>query len=369
MIEKKPSETRSTLAEQTSRPARALPITWWWLVSALAVALFLALGGLILFRDLARVLMLLVLGVSIANALAPLINWFDERVHLPRTPAIVLIYIFVVLIIASIVWLTVPVVIAQVKGLAAEVDKWMPQITGWLTKLGLDTNGLLGSVSSVASSVGGLLISLPAKIFSSLFDFVLVLFISLYWLFLMNGIRKFFLSFFPQSDRPRIELILIEIGNSMGGYLRGAAIDGAIFGVSKFIVLTILGVPYALTLGILAGVLEFFPVIGAIIAGTLAILVALSVSPTLALITLIAVIVLQQLENHILVPLVMRSQTSTSPLLAVLAIVAGGTVGGILGAIVGIPIVSVLDVLTRLVIAPAIRKANGVEGRTEEEGT
>jgi putative heme transporter len=355
------TDDRSTMIKNFSEPVRARPVTFWWAVTALTLSLLLALGGIILARDLARVFALVVVGVSIANALAPVVTWLVEHIHLPRTVAILLVYLLLVLIFVIVLWRVIPVLVAQVRALITQIESLVPQITSTLSTTGLDPAALLGSFSSITSRIGGILFALPATVFSSLLDFVLVIFVSLYWLVLMNSMRGFFLSFFPEEQKPRVHHVLSEMGGSMGGYLRGSAIDGLIFATLKYIGLLIIGVPYALTLGILAFVLEFFPTIGAIVSATVATLVGLSVSPTLALVTLIFTILLQQGENHILVPLVMRSQTSISPLLAVLAVVAGGAIGGILGAVAGIPIVSALDVLVRLVIAPAIRRANGVK--------
>jgi predicted PurR-regulated permease PerM len=366
-MEKKIVGLRPAQPEKITQPARAQTVNWWWLVSALTVALILALGTLFLIRDLARVFALLILGIAIANALAPVVNWLEKHLHLPRPAAILVVYLILVVLFAAVIWTMIPVVITQVKALGQQINAWVPQITSWLSQFGLDASTLIGSFSSIASRLGDILLSLPTTFFSALLDFVLVIFISLYWLILMNGIRGFFLSFYPVASHSQYQAILSETGRAMGGYLRGAAIDGAIFGILKYIGLVIIGVPYALTLGVLAAVLEFFPTIGAIFSASVATLVALSVSPTLALITLVFTLILQQLENHILVPLVMRSQTSISPLLAVLAVVAGGAIGGILGAVVGIPIISALDVLIRMVIAPAVRKANGVKKRQEEE--
>ena len=354
------------LTKDMVEPHRAQPVSWWWFVTALTAALILGLGSIILIRDLARILSILILGISIANALAPVVNFLEHNMRIPRAAAILIVFLLLVLIFALILYITIPVLVSQVKNLFQNASTWVPQVISWLAQFGFDRNTLLNSFSSMTSTVGSLLISLPSAIFNSLLDFVLVIFISLYWLILMNGMRRFFLTFFQHEDRDRVENILQELGKAMGGYLRGAAIDGLIFGAFKYVGLLIIGVPYALTLGVIAASLEFFPTIGAIISATIASLVALSISPTLALITLGYTIVLQQAENHILVPLVMRSQTSISPLLAVLAVVSGGAIGGILGAVVGIPIVSAADVLIRMVIGPAIRRANGVV-LTEEE--
>jgi predicted PurR-regulated permease PerM len=239
------------------------------------------------------VIAVLILGVSIANALAPVVQWITDHLGIARSITIILIYLVFVLLFGVIIYINFPVFFAQVKSLIDLLNVWAPQAINWLGQAGFDANTLLNSFSSVSSRLGGLLFALPATIFSSLLDFVLVIFISLYWLILMKGMRDYFLSFFPASNRPQVVNVLSEMGSAMGGYLRGSAIDGLIYGTAKFIGLSVIGVPYALTLGILAATLEFFPTIGAIISALAATLVALSVSPTLALITLAFTVVLQ----------------------------------------------------------------------------
>ena len=127
--------------------------------------------------------------------------------------------------------------------------------------------------------------------------------------------------------------------------------------------LQVIGVKYPLVLSLISVLMEFVPVLGAVIAGTLIVGVAFLQSPTQALIVLIFEILLQQSENHILVPNVMHSQTDISPLLAVLAIFAGGTLGGLIGAFIAIPLASALQVLVRDVVAPAVRRHIGATGK------
>lgn len=335
-----------------------MPFSWWWIVSALAMGLIFGIGGLELIRLLARPIALLILAVSIASALAPVVDWLSIR--LPRSLAVILVYFILVLIIVGVLSATVPLLGAQVRELFREMRVWLPMAADWLAQFGFDPQGLRGTLLSEAGQLGMLFIRLPIALGRTIFELVLVLFMSLYWMFLIPSIKQFFLSFFPADRKGSVTPVLTHMGTEMGGYLRGAAINGIILGVAKYVGLLIIGVPYALTLGALAALMEFFPTIGPTISGTIATLVALSVSPRLAVITAMYAIILQQTEGHILVPLIMRSQTEISPLLAIFSIVAGAAIGGLLGAVIAIPTASVITVLVRRVIAPALRRANGV---------
>ncbi len=339
-----------------SRPR--LPFSWWWPVSVLAVGLILGIGGLELVRLLARPLGLLVLGVSIASALAPVVERLSAKI--PRTAAVILVYAVLVLLIVGIFSAAVPLLAGQIRSLFARMRVWLPQISDWLAGFGFDPQGLRATFLSEAGQFGIMFFRLPVSVGRTIVEIVLVLFLSLYWMFLAPGIKQFFLSFFPADQKGFVTRLVADMGTEMGGYLRGSAINGLAIGAVEYVGLLLIGVPYALTLASLTAFLELFPTIGPVISGVFVTLVALSVSPRAALITLALAIALQQTEGHILVPLIMRSQTNVSPLLAVFSIVCGAAIGGLLGAVIAIPIAAILSLLIRRVIAPAIRRANGV---------
>ena len=167
--------------------------------------------------------------------------------------------------------------------------------------------------------------------------------------------RRFVGSLAPEGQQSRLDDILSSALEAMGGYVRGVALNGVIIGVLTYAGMLVIGVDYALVLGLLAGVLEMVPVIGPIVAAVPMVAVALLHSPTQALVALIYVTVLQQAEANLLVPFIMRSQTKVSPLLVIVALVAGSAVGGVLGALVAIPLAAGLRVIVREAVAPAVR--------------
>ena len=348
---------RGLKGELPGRPGPRL--SWWFIMSAIAVGLILGIGGLQLFRMIVRPLALLVLAVSIAAAIAPVVERLSRR--MPYALAVGLVYVTLILVIGGILGSTVPLMVSQIRGLFSESRGFFRNLAQQLALLGIDSNAIVGTLMNEVGRVGQLMLTLPFNIVSTLFEFVVVLFLSLYWLILMPGTRRFYLSFFNQAQRPLATTLISQMGSAMGGYLRGSAINGLIIGVLEYIGLVIIGVPYALTIGALAGLLEFFPTIGPLLSGTLAVAMGLSISPRTALIVLIFAILLQQLEGHILVPIIMRSQAEISPLLSILAVISGASIGGLLGALIAIPLVSAITVLVKLVIAPAVRAANGVK--------
>jgi predicted PurR-regulated permease PerM len=217
--------------------------------------------------------------------------------------------------------------------------------------------------SQLAGGAPGTSRSLPMAITTGLLDFIVMVFISIYTLLGKSGMRKFVLSLLPEDKRPRVREVMSSMADAMGGYIRGAVVNGLIMGVLTSLGLLILGVRFALLLGTLTGILELVPVIGPILAGAIIVALALLQDPTKALEALIFMIALQQLEGHILVPNIMRSQTDISPVLSIVALLAGAEIGGLLGLAVSLPIAAALTVLIREVVAPAIRRQTGA-GKT-----
>jgi predicted PurR-regulated permease PerM len=154
----------------------------------------------------------------------------------------------------------------------------------------------------------------------------------------------------------------------MGGYLRGAFLDGVIVGLTTYVGLLVIGVDFPLILGLIAGLLEIVPAVGPIMAAVPILLVSLLQSPTTALISLIFMLAVHQFEGNIVFPNVMRSQTSISPLLVLVGLLSGFAAGGTLGALTAIPLVAVGRVFLLQVIAPAIRRETGAPEPSREPG-
>jgi predicted PurR-regulated permease PerM len=336
------------------------PLSWWWVVTALAAALIIGGSALVALWQLARPLAVLILGISIAASLAPFVERLSRRV--PRAVAVVSVYVLLAVVLVVIGWVVVPPLARQVRGVSDNLPALISRVQSIVNQWDqLSDGSLVGALLSQLGQLGARLVSLPFAVASSVFDILLVVFISIYWLLLAPSMERFVLSLFPEGQREGVGQLINDMGAAMGGYLRGAVINGLIVGMLVYIGMLVIGVDYALVLGLIAAVLEVVPVIGPIISGTIIVVTALLQSPTKALIALGFVIIMQQAENNLLVPNIMRSQTNISPLLGILAIFVGGAVGGLLGAIIAIPVAAALRVFVLQVIAPAIRRQTGAE--------
>jgi len=338
-----------------------------------AITLALSLALLWLAWTFARPLALLVAAIILANALEPVVDWMLRWMR--RTFAIATIAIAAFAVLAIGIAVVVPNVMSQIDDVAQTLpnliergrqlaEQYVP-VTGGIgaSLLEPSNNESSGSGSSGSSSR---VTSLPLAVVSSGFEAVLVVFLALYWLASMPTLRAFLLSLIPPEHEEQTRSVFEEIGQTMGGYVRGVLIEALLIAVIVFLGLWIIGVEYPLALAVLAGIGEFMPYVGPILAAAPAVLLALLESPTLALVVLGFYVILQLVEGYLLFPFVVGQQSEIPPLLIILGLMAGGAVGGVLGALVAIPLAGALRIVAIRVIAPAIRRRTGGIRRSAE---
>lgn len=366
-------EPRTPRFDDLTRHRPSQPGVAWWRAGAIfGVAVLLALIGADVFWLLVEPLTLILVAIVIAQALAPVVRYANKVI--PRTIAVILVYLALVLVLALMGWLFLPTLVSEGQAILTDLPKFTSRARSWLSSLnipggGESSNQVIAWAETMLMNLSGRLSSLPMTIFSSLIDVILVIFMSAYWLIFTPALRRFTLSLFPQEKRPWVDSVLDEMGATMGGFVRGTLIDAAAIGILVYIGLTIIGVQYVLLLAILSGFGELIPIIGPILSAVPAVLVAFMESPTQAAIVIVFFLVLQQLESNLLVPLIMRNQADVPPLLSLVAVVIGAALGGILAAILAIPVFGALRILIVRIVAPAERDWTGVEDAPNEVGT
>jgi predicted PurR-regulated permease PerM len=203
-------------------------------------------------------------------------------------------------------------------------------------------DNFFGSFSGI--SLGGV-ISGAKGFFNGVFGFILVIVLSFYILQNNKGVEGAVVAYVPKQHQKRTLSIYRKISGKMTAWLRGQVILGLIIFAVTLVGLSILKVNYALTLAVIAGLLEVLPIIGPIVAGGLAVLIALTQSPLLALIVMGFYLLVQQLENHILVPQVMKKSLGLNPIAVILAIIIGGKLLGFIGILISVPVTAAIGVL------------------------
>jgi predicted PurR-regulated permease PerM len=337
----------------------ALPPNPVRVVIAAAVALFLVLTFERLIWVIAYPLALIFGGVVIAQGIAPLVEWPAR--YVPRSVAVVGVYLALLAATGVGAWMFVPIVIAQATALAADlprfeaalqrvVDRWSP--------VGMER--IVSSVGGYAGQFSGMLLELPLTLVAAGANLVLVFFLSLYWLIAQPRLRGWALSLVPDEHRDTIRDVLGEVGSTVGGYVRGVLISALAVGALTYAGLLLLGMPSAVALAVLAGVGELIPVLGPFLAGIPAVAVALATGAVDPLLVVAFYVGLQQVESNILIPLVMRGQAQIPPLLSLMAFLIGAAVGGVVGALIAIPLFGALRVVVVRMLVPAQRELAGI---------
>jgi predicted PurR-regulated permease PerM len=213
------------------------------------------------------------------------------------------------------------------------VEKVRAQVkNGGATKL----LGLSGAALSVTKSVITIIAATVTIIFLTFF-------------MLLEGgawLERFF-SLFPERSQKRWRAVGHDVYRTVGGYVTGNLLISVIAGVSVTIVLLIMGVPYAVALGLLVAVLDLIPLAGATVAGVIVVLVAFLHSVPAGIVLLVFIIAYQQLENHFLQPVIYGRTVELSPLVVLISVLVGAELAGILGALAAIPVAGSIQVIVR----------------------
>lgn len=311
--------------------------------SRTVVFITLFLIGLWIIYQILDLILLLFVALIFMSALSPVVS-FLQKLKLPKALGIALMYIFILAILIGLLTISFAPLIEQ----TSRLIQVLPSAASDLLQIGnFDTN----LVQRELGNLTGNLFSFTKGLLNNVITIILLLVLTFYLLLERENLEKRTASLFVGQEE-RIRKILIEVEDKLGDWLRGQLLLSLIIGVLTFIGLTLLQIPYALPLAIWAGLLEVVPVIGPIISAIPAILLSLTISPVLAAGTAAMFFVIQQLENHIIVPQVMRKAVGLNPLVVILAIAVGGRLLGIGGALLAVPIVVVGQIIvTDILIA------------------
>jgi predicted PurR-regulated permease PerM len=363
MVEIQPEPDDAAQNREPAEPMRVRDIPAdlaWKLAGAIAVALVAGFLLLDLVHIMIRPLGILLAAIVVAMALAPIVNALERWV--PRLLGIVLVYLALALILVGFGMMLIPPLISQATNLVENMPDHAEQMRDWFERY--ENTGLPASgeqLSGVLEPAAGLLIEVPTVIVLTGLEIMIAAFVSLYWLHSMPRLKAFTVSLFAPLRQPQVETVLGNMGERMGGYVRGVVIAGTVVAAAVYVGLNLLGIQYALLLAMVSFLGEFFPNVGPVLAAIPAVIIALFHSPQLALIVILFYIGIQQVESLILTPFIMRGQAHVPPLVATFAVFTGFVVGGVLWALLAIPVAGAAMVLVTDVIAPSIRRRSGSE--------
>lgn len=301
-------------------------------------AFILAVWVTYLIRDL---LLLLFVAVILMSALSPLVSFFT-KLKLPKTLSIAITYIIIIAALAGLFAIVLPPLVEESSRLIVSLPPVLAQI---FNITGIDKSVLQSQLTTLSKN----LFSITLAIFDNLLTLIFLLVLTFYLLLERESLEDRLASFFVGREA-RIRKSVIQIEEKLGAWLRGQLLLSLIIGFLSYIGLTVLNIPYALPLAVVAGLLEVVPVIGPIISAIPPILIALTISPILGLGVTAMYFVIQQLENHLIVPQVMRRAVGLNPLVVILAIAVGSRLLGFAGALLAVPIAVVLQIIVTEII-------------------
>lgn len=286
---------------------------------------------LYLIRD---VILMLVLALIIASAISPIISWL-KRYLFSRILTVIIIYISALIIFTFVTYLIIPVIFNQAQDLIQNLPLYYQKLNVWLAQFYLFAPEQI-NFSYLKGSFGAL--NVATNIFGSVI-FIMVVIVISFWLSIQErGIENFLRNIAPAASEEYIVHLWLRVKHKIGLWLQGQLLLSALVGLLVFFGLTILSIPYALILALLAGLLELMPIIGPILASLPAIVLGFLISPLLGSLTLLLYLTIQRLENDIFIPLVMQKMVGVSPIFVIISLLIGAQLLGILGMVISVPL-------------------------------
>jgi predicted PurR-regulated permease PerM len=317
-----------------------------------AAGIAVTIGAVELLLRARSVLILIVVALFIAAGLDPVARWLTRR-GLPRWAAVVLVLLAVFVILGGFIASAVPPLAAQTSALVNEMPKYMHELQDHNSTLGkLNAKyhvqqRLTSLLSSKGTALIGGVLGAGELVISAFSSMVLVLVLTVYFLASMDQTKTFFYRLIPQSRRERGILLGEEIFTKVGGYVLGNVLTSLIAGAGTFFWMLAWGIPYPLLLGLLVALLDLIPVIGSWVGGTIVTLVALTVSLPVAVATLVFYVCYKLAEDYFIVPRVMGRTVRVPALVSLIAVLLGGVLLGIVGALIAIPVAAAISLLLR----------------------
>ncbi|NQX35388.1 AI-2E family transporter [Herbiconiux sp. VKM Ac-2851] len=326
------------------------------------------LGGLMAialgfaFTQLSTVVICIIGALFLALGLDPLVRWLTRR-RIPRGFSILIVFVLVIAFAAAVFLLVIPAVVDQVAELVQNLPGAIAAVTKepWFTRVFGDTSGSEQLEKDLASflsdpvnlvSLGGGVLKIGTAVANGVSGGILVVVLTLFFLGSLDAVKNSFYVLVPMSRRAAVVDITDQIVGSIGKYVSGQVLLAATNGVFGFIAMVLVGVPYAGALAVVAFLLALIPLVGTVISAVLVTFVALTVSPLTAVIIGVYFLVYMQVEAYVLSPRVMNKAVDVPGILVVIGALVGGTLLGVLGALIAVPVVASVLIVVKQVVVP-----------------
>jgi len=357
-------------------PSQPYDWTFRRVVWATLVFISVILGFWLLYR-FNQVVFILFIAIVIGTVIRPAVAWLHQR-GLPRIAGVILVYLLLLILFTGFLLLLFPLIFEQSRTIAAAMPGYYQNLREWMVNY---PNQLIVHLSEsipatltgpkpaqqtgqeVMASAGQALdyVALAAKV---IFVTIVILVLAFYWT--LDGPRTIqsLLLLVPQDQRESISELISAMETKVGFYIAGQGVLCLVIGIMALVAYLLIGLPNALVLALVAGVLEAVPMIGPLLGAIPAALVALSIAPDKLIWVIVATVVIQQLENSLLVPRVMSKAVGVNPFVTLLALFAFSSLFGVAGALMAIPMAAIIQLLlNRFVFHPAAMEPEVSAGR------
>lgn len=304
------------------------------------------LSGYVVYQ-IREIILLLFISFILMTAVNPIIRR-TQGLKIPIIVIMLIIYIGIIALITTVIASLIPAVVQQTRGLAQTFPIYLHNLEA-VFNVQFDPSVVSDYLSSIPSNI----LKLASGAFNNILNVMAIFFMAYYLVLDRHNLHKYLVRLFNHDNdaEAQAEKLVLDIEHIVGGWVRGELLLMAVIGAMTYLGLILLGIPYALPLAVLAGLLEAVPNIGPTIAAIPAIIIGFTISPIVGIGALAMSILIQQLENNLIVPKIMESATGTAPLVTILVLLVGYTLGGIAGAVLGMPLyLTVLSIIRQLKI-------------------
>lgn len=307
-------------------------------------ALFILAAGWILLQ-IRDILLSVFLSYIISSSILPFVNFLRKR-HVPKLPAVIIPFVTMLGAIILLIVPLFPFVISQIQSLIAGFPTYLKEAIHTLG-LSVDSSQIQSYLINEARNISRNAFSVTTQVFGGIFSFMMIFIVSFYLLLYYDELKKLFSRLFHPEKRPYVLATIDKTNEKLGAWLRGQVILCFFIGLISWISLTALGIPNALPLALLSGLLEVVPTLGPILSAIPAVIVALTISPTMAISVIIAYIIIQLVENNFLVPKIMERAVGLNPIVVILGVLIGANLIGVSGALLAIPLITFIIVIIK----------------------
>jgi len=311
------------------------------------VAVLISLWFIVQIR---QIIILIFLSVILLSALLKPVEWLHAK-KIPRVVSVLLVYIFVIGLIGLVVSIIVPPLVSQTSDFISRLPQIVGTVNEFLAISKIPVENLSAIITSQVEGIFTNFISISTVIFSSIFLILTIFVFTFYLLLEWKSFVRLLASPFAGRQEKKIINLVAKVENGLGQWLRGQLALSIIVGILTFVGLTVLGIPYALPLALVAGIFEIIPIVGPIISAIPAVLVALTIAPVMGLATAALFFIIQQLENNLIVPMVMSKVIGLQPPIVIIALLIGAQIAGIGGAFLAVPTVVVGKIIFQEFVA------------------